>query len=116
MTDDLTSPLPVMAPDAALAILTDPEVGTDPELMRGAALVHLTALVRQGLELDATEDVPADVPVDQLGVDSLLALEIGDHVFDATGAVLTVEDVARRPTLGGLAALIVADLRKQRPT
>lgn len=116
MTDDLTSPLPVMAPDAALEILTDREAEADPDLMRGAALVHLTALVRQGLELDATEDVPADVPVDQLGVDSLLALEIGDHVFDATGAVLTVEDVAQRPTLRGLAALIVADLRQQRAT
>ncbi|MBP2406811.1 Phosphopantetheine attachment site [Streptomyces netropsis] len=116
MTDDLTSPLPVMAPDAALGILTDREADADPELMRGAALVHLIALVRQGLELDDTEDVPVDVPVDQLGVDSLLALEIGDHVFDATGAVLTVEDVAQRPTLGGLAALIVADLRQQRAT
>ncbi|MEU2512012.1 acyl carrier protein [Streptomyces syringium] len=105
-----------MTPDAALKILTDRDADADAELMRDAALVHLTALVRQGLELDDTEDVPADVPVDQLGVDSLLALEIGDHVFDATGAVLTVEDVAQRPTLGGLAALIVADLRQQRAT
>lgn len=99
-----------------LAQSRTPESGPDNGPASRAALGYLVALIREGLDLDEQESVPDDLPIGDLGVDSLLALEIGDRVQIDTGVVLTAETLADQPTLTQLAQRIAAELPSALPS
>lgn len=92
-----------------------PESGPGNGPAARAALGYLVALIREGMDLDEQENVPVDLPIGDLGVDSLLALEIGDRVQEDTGVVLTAETLADRPTLTRLAERVAAELPSALP-
>ncbi|MGP4000246.1 acyl carrier protein [Streptomyces sp. 8N706] len=99
-----------MTAAALLTTLQEEALALDPDAVRRAALDYLIALIREGLELDATEPVPDDRPIGELGVDSLLALEIGDRIAGDIGVHLSAETLADQPTLLGLAELLAREL------
>jgi acyl carrier protein len=69
-------------------------------------LGYLTDLIREALELQPDDDVPVDEPLVDLGVDSLLAVELGDRIYDDLGVVLSAEIFNERPDLRILAGMI----------
>jgi acyl carrier protein len=75
-----------------------------------AALGYLTALIREGLELEESEPLPEDAPLGDLGVDSLLALEIGDRIAEDTGVHFSTETLADQPTLRELVDRLATEL------
>ncbi|AJT63086.1 acyl carrier protein [Streptomyces chattanoogensis] len=78
--------------------------------VQDAALGYLTALVREGLDLDEQEPIPDDRPIGEVGVDSLLALELGDRIAEDIGVTLSAETLADQPTLRELADRLAAEV------
>jgi len=82
-----------------------------PEGARRAALLErLEALARRALEYPPTRPVPDDVPLRDLGLDSLMAIELRNAVAAAWGAALPVTLLFDHPTVRALADHLLARL------
>jgi NAD(P)-dependent dehydrogenase (short-subunit alcohol dehydrogenase family)/acyl carrier protein len=110
-----SSPLKPVAPTRA-ATATDaeqlpPDFATMPETSRRRALAHLvnthTAAVLGRTTLDG---VPTDMPLKDLGLDSLIAVELANRLSAATGLRVAATVAFDHPTPDALAAHLATQL------
>jgi acyl transferase domain-containing protein/acyl carrier protein len=85
------------------------ELAALPERARdGAARAHVRRLVAGQLGHDDPEAVPDDTGFFELGVDSIMAVDLVSRLADAFGVALVPADVFDHPTVAELAAFVLA--------
>lgn len=102
-----TSP-PAAAPRLELTALS-------PTRRRGALIERIALLARQimGLPIDAA--IPEDQPLLELGMDSLMAVDLGTRVGQSLGRALPATLLFDHPSLTALADHLLPDDRPRRP-
>lgn len=97
------------APDAASRILQLPR-----SRQARAALAHVRSVLARLLGHDSPTEVPAEVGFFDLGLDSIVAVDLTDQLNTELGLALKISDVFDHPSAGQLAQHLLAQL--QQPT
>jgi acyl carrier protein len=99
-----------VSPDTLMAAVRDGLQAQDTGAVRDAAIEYLRSLIRSGLEIDDSEELPAGARVGELGVDSLLALEMQDWIKEDLGVFLNPAELSYEPTLAEMAEMLIGEL------
>jgi acyl carrier protein len=99
-----------VSPSTLLAAVHEGRQIQDSDAVRHAAIEYLRSLIRSALEIDGSEELPADVPLGELGVDSLLGLDIQDRVNEDLGVFVNPAALTDDPTLAELAGMLIGEL------
>jgi acyl carrier protein len=84
---------------------------TTAELMSGPLAVEVIALVTELAEIDASAADP-EAPLDQVGIDSLMAIEIAVHVEQRYGTSFTEDDLTAMRCLADVVRVTQARLEQ----
>src|SRR5262245_46790797 len=103
-----------LSPSELLAAVREGRQIQDSDAVRHAAIEYLRSLIRSAPEIDGSEELPAGVPLRDIGVDSLLGLAIQDRVNEDLGVFVNPAALAEDPTLAKLAGMLISELSASR--
>lgn len=112
MLGDDAGGAPAPAGQATAAAGRDELLALDPEARKAALLEHLKASLASILGLDAAE-VSVEEPLGNLGLDSLMGLELKESLEERLKLPLPVELLMLNPSLNDLADQILSKLPKK---